>query len=136
MPNRHRSAYRRRQGSQARRRTAITIAIPLALAVVVGGAIAFTDGLTSHVSNTALNCASPAAYVQPAKAAGHHHGGNGNTASPTAAAGTASPTTPGTGAATPTTAGTGAATATTAATGTATTATTAPTAPASGITCP
>src|ERR1700761_7758574 len=123
MPNRHRSAYRRRQGSQARRRTAITIAIPLALAVVVGGAIAFTDGLTSHVSNTALNCASPAAYVQPAKAAGHHHGGNGNnngngnTASPTAAAGTASPTTAGTGAATPTTAGTGAATATTAATG-------------------
>ena len=47
MPSRHRSAYRRRQGSQARRRTAITIAIPLALAVVVGGAIAFTDGCSA-----------------------------------------------------------------------------------------
>ncbi len=147
MPNRHRSAYRRRQGSQARRRTAITIAIPLALAVVVGGAIAFTDGLNSNVNNAALNCASPAAFVQPAKAAGHHHGGNGGnngggTSSPTAGAGTASPTTAGTGAATPTTAGTGAATPTTAATGAATptsaaTGTTAatPTAPASGVTC-
>lgn len=134
MPSRHRSAYRRRQGSQARRRTAITIAIPLALAVVVGGVIAFTDGLTSHVSNAALNCASPAAYVLPAKAAdGHHSGyGGGGTAPATAGAGTATsattaaptgaatPTTAATGAATPTTAATGAATPTTAATGAAT----------------
>jgi hypothetical protein len=143
MPNRHRSAYRRRQSSQARRRTAVTIAIPVALAVVVGGVVAFTDGLTTHVSNSALNCASPAAFVQPAKAADHHHGhngngnngngdngngdngngdnGNGSTASPTAGTATASPTTAGT--ATPTSAPTG-------------TTTTTPTSPPSGITCP
>jgi hypothetical protein len=102
---------------------AVTIAIPVALAVVVGGAVAFTDGFTAHVSNSALNCASPAAFVQPANAADHHHGhnGNGSTASPTAGAGTASPTTAGT--ATPTTAGTG-------------TSTTTPTIPASGAPCP
>jgi hypothetical protein len=88
MPSRHRSAWRRRQDSRARLRMAVTIAIPVALAVVVGGVIAVTDGLTSHFSNSALaNCASPAAFVVPAAASGHGPG----TASPTAGTGTAAP---------------------------------------------
>jgi hypothetical protein len=68
MPNRHRSVWRHRQGSQARR-TAITVAIPVALAVLVGGIVAINDGLTSHVSESAFSgCASPTATA-PAAAA-------------------------------------------------------------------
>ena len=105
MPNRHPSAKRRRQGSQARR-TAITVAIPVALAVVVGGIVAINDGLNTHVSESALsNCASPAAYVVPAAAAGHgHNHGHGHgtgTATATATA-TATPTSTATATATPT----------------------------------
>ncbi len=107
MPSRRRSAYSRRQDSRARRRTAVTIAIPVALAAVVGGIVAVTDGLSSHVSNSALssNCYSQAGFVQSANHGpnhgghgnGHGHGngnGNGNTASPTA---TPTSTTTGTG---------------------------------------
>ena len=76
MPNRHRSVWRR-QDSRARR-TAITVAIPVALAVVVGAIVAINDGLNTHVGESAFaNCASPVAYVQPA-AAGNHNPGNGH----------------------------------------------------------
>ena len=63
MPSRHRSARRRRQGSQARR-TAVTVAIPVALAVVVGGiAIAITHGVEQPRERVErFDCASPAAY--------------------------------------------------------------------------
>jgi hypothetical protein len=119
MPRRHRSAGRRSRGSLAR--FAVPVAIPVALVVAVGAIVAIVDhsGANNVADAANANCASPAAYVLPAKpanAAGHHHGGGGK-ASPTAtASGTATPTS---GAATPTTA----ATATTTAT---------PTSPASG----
>ena len=66
MPSRHRSAWRRREINRTRRRTAVTIAIPVALAVVVGAAVAFTHGLTTRASDSALSiCASSAAFVEP-----------------------------------------------------------------------
>ena len=72
MPTRHRSAWRRRQDSRARRRTAVTIGIPVALAVVVGAIIAVSHGLTSQVSDSALaNCASPAAFAAAAASGTH-----------------------------------------------------------------
>jgi hypothetical protein len=120
MPRRHRSAGRRSRGSLSR--FAVPVAIPVALVVAVGAIVAIVDhsGANNVADAANANCASPAAYVLPAKpanAAGHHHGGGGK-ASPTAtASGTATPTS---GAATPTTA----ATATTTAT---------PTSPASGV---
>jgi len=83
MPTRHRSAWRRRQGSRARRRTAVTIGIPVALAVVVGAIVAVTHG-ASQVSDSALaNCASPAAAVAAAA--------SGTTAPAPAASGTTAP---------------------------------------------
>ncbi len=120
MSTRHRSAWRRRQDSRARR-TAVAISIPVALAVVVGAIIAVTNGLTSQVSDSALaNCASPAAFAAaaasgttaPATAA------SGTTAPATAASGTTAPAAPATaasgaaasGAAAPTTAASGTAT--------------------------
>ena len=63
MSNRRRSAWRRRtQGSRATR-LAVTLAVPVALGVVIGGAIAFYGGGGSHTptdSQTALG-ASPLA---------------------------------------------------------------------------
>jgi hypothetical protein len=92
MPSRRGSARRRRQGSRARR-TAITVAIPVALAVVVGGIVAFTHNLSSHVSESAFSdCVSPAAYAVPAAGGNHGHGnrnGHGHgtgTATPTSTA--------------------------------------------------
>ena len=98
MPRRRRSAGRRSRGPLAR--FAVPVAIPVALFVVVGAIVAVVDhaGLNNVSDAANANCASPAAYVVPAKPAsaagrGHHHRG-GSTASPTAAAtGTAAPTT-------------------------------------------
>jgi len=100
MPRRHRSARRRSHGKLAR--LAVPVAIPVALIVAVGAIVAVVDhsGL-NHISDAAnADCASPAAYVLPAKQvnrAGHgHHGqhGSGSTASPTMATmPTATPTT-------------------------------------------
>ena len=85
MPTRHRSAWRRRQGSRARRRTAVTIGIPVALAVVVGAIVAVTHG-ASQVSDSALaNCASPAAAVAAA-ASGTTAPAPAATATPTSSA--------------------------------------------------
>ena len=108
MPSRRGSARRRRQVSRARR-TAITVAIPVALAVVVGGIVAFTHNLSSHVSESAFSdCASPAAYAVPAAAGSHGHGNHNNrhghgtgTATPTSTASTATPTGTATASATP-----------------------------------
>jgi hypothetical protein len=144
MPSRHRSAWRRRQIGQARRRTAVTIAIPVALVVVVGAAVAVGHVLTTRVNDSALAiCASSAAYVEPgatdtttAPAAGTDTttapaAGTGTTTAPAAgtdtatapAAGTDTATAPATG----TDTATGTSTATAPATGTSTT-----TAPAAG----
>jgi hypothetical protein len=116
MPRRYRSSWRRRQDGRASRRTAVIIAIPVALAVVVGAIVAFSNGSTIHISESALaNCASPVAFVEPATAANHGHGhhGTGSTASPTA-----TPTTAGTATATPTSTGTTTATPTSSASAT------------------
>ena len=97
MPRRHRSAGRRSRGSLAR--LAVPVAIPVALVVAVGAIVAIVDhsGANNVTYAANANCASPAAYVVPAKPANrasHGHHGPGGTASPTAAAsGTASPTT-------------------------------------------
>ena len=132
MPTRHRSAWRRRQDSRARRRTAVTIGIPVALAVVVGAIIAVSNGLTSQVSDSALaNCASPAAF---AAAAAPTTAASGTTAPTTAA-----PTTAASGTTAPTTAASGTTAPTTAASGTTaptTAATAAPTGSASATPCP
>ncbi|MGH3247416.1 MAG: hypothetical protein ACRDOI_14585, partial [Trebonia sp.] len=109
----------------------------MALVVLVGAIIAVVDHSGANTVSDAANanCASPAAYVVPAKQAnpaGNGHHGSGGTASPTAvASGTASSTTAATATASPTAAATGTATPTTAATATAT-----PTAVASGTATP
>ena len=112
MPRRHRSVGRRSRSPLSR--FAVPVAIPVALAVVVGAFVALNHSGTNNIADAAnANCASPAAYVVPAKPANaaHHHGGG--TASPTAAAsGTATPTTTASGTATATTAATGTTTAT------------------------
>jgi hypothetical protein len=120
MPTRHQSAWRRRQAKDRQTRIMTVVAIPVAAAVVVGAVVAITGSFRTNVSDTALNCASPAAYVVSG-AAGKHGHGNGSTATATAMAGTstATPTT----AATSTTAPTTAATSTTAPTTAATTTT-------------
>src|SRR5580698_4408680 len=101
MPRRHRSAGRRSRGSLSR--FAVPVAIPVALVVAVGAIVAIVDhsGANNVADAANANCASPAAFVLPAKpanAAGHHHGGGGKgaptaTASATATSGTAAPTT-------------------------------------------
>ena len=65
MRNRYQSAWRRRtQGSRAARLT-VTLAIPVALGVVVGGVIAFYGGShTTNIEQTALG-ASPSASAEP-----------------------------------------------------------------------
>ncbi len=124
MPRRHRSAWRRRQDSQARRRWAVAISIPVALAVVMGAVLAFSHGFTSHFSNSALaNCASSAASASSTA--------SGSAAPAAAASGAAAPTAAASGSAAATTAASGAAAPTTAASGSA-----APTAAASGSTAP
>jgi hypothetical protein len=119
MPSRHRSAWRRREINRTRRRTAVTIAIPVALVVVVGAAVAVTHGLTTRANDSALAiCASSAAYVEP-DATDAATGTDTATATDTAAAtdaATAPTTAAGTAAATAT--GTDTAAATTPATGT------------------
>jgi hypothetical protein len=113
MPRRHRSAGRRSRGSLARH--AVPIAIPVALVVAVGAVVAIADHSgTNNVTDAAnANCASPAAYVVPANAAGLGHQGTGGTAPPTvAASSTATPTTSASVTATPTTAATATATVT------------------------
>jgi hypothetical protein len=118
MPRRHRSVWRRSPQSRLAR-IAVPVAIPVTLAVVVGGIVAVTESSSTNVSNTALsNCASPAAYVVPATA------GAGGTAPATAGTMTATPAATGTATQTPAVAGT--ATATPATTGTATTGTATP----------
>ena len=118
MPTRHRSAWRRRQDRRARRRTAVTIGIPVALAVVVGAIIAVTQG-ASQVSDSALaTCASSAASAA------------------SAASGAAAPATAASGAAAPATAASGAAAPATAASGAAAPATAAPASSASATPCP
>ena len=125
MPSRHRSSWRRRRISQARRRTAVTIAIPVALAVVVGAIVAVTHVLTTRVSDSALtDCASSVAYVEPGATAyrdgardgsrhgdgardghgrGHRDGARDGAVTATAAAtGTGTATAPATGAVTAT----------------------------------
>jgi len=122
MPRRHRSAGRRSRGSLAR--LAVPVAIPVALVVAVGAIVAIVDhsGANNVTYAANANCASPAAYVVPAKPANrasHGHHGPGGTASPTAAAsGTASPTAAASGTASPTAAASSTATPTTAATAT------------------
>jgi hypothetical protein len=122
MPRRHRSAGRRSRGPLAR--LAVPVAIPVALVVAVGVIVAIVDHSgTNNVTYAAnANCASPAAYVVPAKPANrasHGHHGAGSTASPTAAASeTASPTAAASGTASPTAAASSTATPTTAATAT------------------
>ena len=147
MPRRHRSYGRRSRSPLAR--LAVPIAIPVALAVVVGAivAVASHSGANNIADAANADCASPAAYVVPAKpanAAGHGHHGTGSTATATAAAtDTADPTaaatdtTAPTAAATDTAAPTASASATDAATATATdTATATPTDTASATPCP
>jgi len=69
MPRRHRSAWRRQQDSLARRRMAVIIGIPMALALVVGAIVAFSHGFTAQARNTALaNCASPTASATGVRA--------------------------------------------------------------------
>jgi hypothetical protein len=89
------------------------------VAVVAGAIVAAVShsGANNLADAANANCATPAAYVVPANAAGHGHHGTGSTAAATAAAsGTAAPTV----AATDTAAPTAAATATSAPTATAT----------------
>ncbi len=129
MPRRHRSAWRRRQDSQARRRMAVIIGIPMALAVAVGAIVAVSHGFTSQARNAALtNCASPTASAASGSAAPTTAGSATATTAPTtAASGSAKPTTAASGSAAPTTAASGSAAPTTAAPGSA-----APTTAASG----
>ena len=104
MPRRYGSARRRSRGLQVR----FAIAIPVALAVLVGAFVFITSHPgTNNVADAAnADCISPAAYVVPANA-GDHHQGSGRTASSTAtAASTASPATAAADAASPTTAAT------------------------------
>src|ERR1700722_239664 len=119
MPRRYRTGGRRPRGSLARR--AAPFAIPVALAVAVGAIVVIVDHSGANTVSDAANanCASPAAYVMPANAAGYGHHGPGSPASPTAAASaTAAPTTAASGTASPTAAASATATATTAASGT------------------
>jgi len=93
MPRRHRSRGRRSRGPLER--FAVPIAIPVGLALVVGAIVAVHDHSGANVADAAnANCASPAAYVVPAKpgGAGGHHGSGGAASPATAASGTASPT--------------------------------------------
>lgn len=104
MPRRHRSVWRRSPQSRLAR-IAVPVAIPVTLAVVVGGIVAVTESSSTSVNNTALsNCASPAAYVVPA----------------TTGTGTQAPATTGTGGTVPATAGTATVTPASTATATAT----------------
>jgi hypothetical protein len=145
MPRRHRSAGRRSRRPLTR--LAAPIAIPVALVIAVGAIVAVVDhsGANTITDAANANCASPAAYVVPANAAGHGHHGSGGTASasstatPTTAASsttapaTAAPTTAASSTATPTTAASSTTAPTTAASSTATATATAPATPASPV---
>src|SRR3984957_14753898 len=89
MPRRYRTGGRRPRGSLARR--AAPFAIPVALAVAVGAIVVIVDHSGANTVSDAANahCASPAAYVMPANAAGYGHHGPGSPASPTAVASSA-----------------------------------------------
>jgi hypothetical protein len=147
MPRRHRSAGRRSRRQLSR--FAVPAAISVALVIAVGAIVAIVDhsGANNLADAANANCASPAAYVVPANAAGHGHHGSGGTSAPTSAAsstasattaatGSAAPTTAASSTATPTAAASGTATPTTAATATATTGTTPTTPISSAAPCP
>ena len=71
MPTRHRSAWQRRRLRSRGARTALSVAIPVALAATVGVMIAVAGGGNSaQISQSALaNCASPSASAGTASAA-------------------------------------------------------------------
>ncbi len=121
MPTRHQSARRRRQGRSRQTRIMATVAIPVALAVAVGAAVAITSSFRTSVRDSALNCASSAAYAAPAATA-------------TTGTGTLTPTTAATATTTAAATTTPTAAATTSATAAPTTAATAATAPTAAAT--
>jgi hypothetical protein len=69
MQRRHRSAWQRRLPKGRAARIAVPLAIPVALATIVGVVIAVSSGGTTQVNQSALaSCASPSASAAPASA--------------------------------------------------------------------